>query len=154
MGQPSQVDPYDYRVIKGFRDFILRGNVVELAVAVVIGGAFTALVAVFGEAIINPLIAVFGGPDATGWGFQILAGNDATFVDIGAVVTAAITFVITAAVVYFLVVAPMNAYQARVKAKLDVEPEPEEIPADVELLKEIRDLLAERRPGGSGVDTS
>lgn len=141
-------------MIKGFRDFILRGNVVELAVAVVIGGAFTALVAVFGEAIINPLIAVFGGPDATGWGFQILAGNDATFVDIGAVVTAAITFVITAAVVYFLVVAPMNAYQSRVKAKLDVEPEPEEIPADVELLKEIRDLLAERRPGGSGVDTS
>ncbi|MGA7689956.1 MAG: large conductance mechanosensitive channel protein MscL [Jiangellales bacterium] len=141
-------------MIKGFRDFILRGNVVELAVAVVIGGAFTALVAVFGEAFINPLIAVVGGPDSTGWGFQILAGNDATFVDIGAVVTAVITFVITAAVVYFLVVAPMNSYQARVKAKLDVEPEPEEIPADVELLKEIRDLLAERRPGGSGVDTS
>jgi large conductance mechanosensitive channel len=140
------VTPYHGAVLKGFRDFILRGNVVELAVAVVIGGAFTALVTVFGTALINPLIAVFGGPDATGWGFQILAGNDATFVDIGAVVTAAITFLITAAVVYFLVVAPMNAYQSRVKAKLDVEPEHEDIPADVELLKEIRDLLAERRP--------
>jgi len=145
------VRPYDCAVLKGFKDFILRGNVVELAVAVVIGGAFTALVAVFGEAIINPLIAVIGGPDATGWGFQILAGNDATFVDLGAVVTAAITFLITAAVVYFLVVAPMNAYQARMKARLDVDPEPEEVPADVELLKEIRDLLAERRPGSTGV---
>ena len=49
-------------MLKGFRDFILRGNVVALAVAVVIGGAFTALVAVFGESIITPLLAVFGGP--------------------------------------------------------------------------------------------
>mgnify|MGYP001544507923 CR=1 FL=1 len=141
-------------MLKGFKDFILRGNVVELAVAVVIGGAFTALVAVFGESIINPLIAVIGGPDGTGWGFQILAGNDATFVDLGAVVTAIITFLITAAVVYFLVVAPMNAYQARMKARLDVDPAPEEVPADVELLKEIRDLLAEPRPGSTGASTT
>ena len=132
-------------MLKGFRDFILRGNVVELAVAVVIGGAFTALVGVFGESVINPLIAVFGGPDATGWGFQILAGNEATFVDVGAVITAAITFLLTAAVVYFLVVVPMNKLAERRKAQLDLEPEPEEIPADVALLTEIRDLLAQQR---------
>lgn len=132
-------------MLKGFRDFILRGNVVELAVAVVIGGAFTALVAVFGESIINPLLAVFGGPDATGWGFQILAGNEATFVDIGAVITAAITFLLTAAVVYFLVVVPMNKLADRRKAQLDLEPEPEEVPADIALLTEIRDLLVQQR---------
>ncbi len=135
-------------MLQGFKDFILRGNVVELAVAVVIGGAFTALVAVFGEAVINPLIAVFGGPDAAGLGFQIVADNEATFVDIGAVITAIIAFLITAAVVYFFVVVPMNTLAERRKAQLDLEPEPEEVPADVALLTEIRDLLAgqEQRP--------
>lgn len=140
-------------MLKGFRDFILRGNVVELAVAVVIGGAFTALVGVFGESIINPLIAVVGGPDATGWGFQILAGNEATFVDVGAVITAAITFLITAAVVYFFVVVPMNKLAERRKAQLDLEPEPEEVPADVALLTEIRDLLARQRSEAGSSDS-
>jgi large conductance mechanosensitive channel len=133
-------------MLKGFKDFILRGNVVDLAVAVVIGAAFTALVTVFGEAIINPLLAAFGGTDSIGLGFQLVDGNDATFVDIGAVITAAITFLLTAAVVYFLVVGPMNALAERRRRQLDVEPTPEEVPADVELLREIRDLLAERRP--------
>jgi large conductance mechanosensitive channel len=139
-------------VLQGFKDFILRGNVVELAVAVVIGGAFTALVTVFGEAVINPLIAVIGGPDATGLGFQILADNEATFVDIGAVITAIIAFLITAAVVYFAVVVPMNKLAERRKAQLDLEPEPEEVPADVALLTEIRDLLArqEQPPAAQG----
>ena len=129
-------------MLKGFKDFILRGNVVELAVAVVIGGAFTALVAVFGEAVINPLIAVIGGPDADGLGFQILADNEATFVNVGAVITAIIAFLITAAVVYFFVVVPMNKLADRREAQLAVEPEPEEVEADVALLTEIRDLLA------------
>ena len=129
-------------MLKGFKDFLLRGNVVDLAVAVVIGGAFTALVAVFGSAIINPIIAVFGGDDAQGVGFELVSGNEATFVDLGAVLTAIISFLITAAVVYFAFIVPMNAYQQRRKAKLDSEPEPEEVPADVALLAEIRDLLA------------
>lgn len=131
-------------MIKGFRDFILRGNVIDLAVAVVIGAAFAALVTVIADAIINPVIASFGGADASGLGFQIVSGNEATFVDIGAVITGAITFLITAAVVYFIFVAPMNALQERRKAQLGVEPEPEELPADVALLTEIRDLLARR----------
>ena len=79
-------------MIKGFRDFILRGNVIELAIAVVIGSAFTALVGAFTANIINPVIASAGGVDAAGWGFPIRPGNDATFVDVGAVLTAIITF--------------------------------------------------------------
>jgi large conductance mechanosensitive channel len=130
-------------MIQGFKDFIFRGNVVELAVAFVIGGAFALVITVFGEAIINPIIAVFGGADAAGFGFQLVADNPATFVDIGAVITALIVFLITAAVVYFVFVAPMNAIQERRKAK-EVE-QPAEVEADIQLLTEIRDLLATPR---------
>lgn len=136
---------YRLHMLKGFKDFILRGNVIDLAVAVVIGAAFTALVTVFGEALINPILAAFGGEDAIGLGFELRDGNPATFVDFGAIITAAITFLLTAAIVYFIFVGPMNAFAERRKKQLDVEPEPEEIPADVELLREIRDLLSERR---------
>lgn len=131
-------------MLKGFRDFITRGNVVDLAVAVVIGGAFTAVVAVFGEALINPVVAALGGPDTEGLGFYLREGNDATFVNVGAIITAAITFLITAAVVYYVFVVPMNAYNERRKAKLGLEDEEPEVPADIELLTEIRDLLARR----------
>jgi len=141
-GAPAHLTHYIRRVLQGFKDFILRGNVVELAVAVVIGGAFTALVGVFGEAVINPLIAVIGGPDADGLGFQILADNEATFVNIGAVITAVIAFLITAAVVYFFVVVPMNKLAERRAEKVGVEDEPAELAPDVALLTEIRDLLA------------
>ena len=130
-------------MLKGFREFVLRGNVVDLAVAVVIGGAFAALVMVFSDSIIAPFIAALGGADASGLGFTITSGNEATFVDIGAVLTAVIAFVITAAVVYFVFVVPMNSYQKRKKAKAGEEPE--EVPADVALLTEIRDLLASGR---------
>lgn len=138
---------YRQPMISGFRDFILRGNVIDLAVAVVIGGAFTALVTVFGEALINPVVAAIGGPDADGWGVQLVEGNDATFLNFGLIVTAAITFLITAAVVYFVFVAPMNAYKERFAAKEEVE---EEAPADVALLIEIRDLLAQQRTDSPG----
>lgn len=131
-------------MIKGFRDFILRGNVIELAIAVVIGSAFTALVGAFTANIINPLIASAGGIDASGLGFRVRPGNDATFVDIGAVITAAVTFLITAAVVYFLFVVPMNRATARLHAHAaarEVEQEP--MPVDTALLTEMRDLLRE-----------
>lgn len=135
-------------MLQGFRDFILRGNVIDLAVAVVIGGAFTALVTVFGEALINPVVAAIGGPDADGWGVQLVEGNDATFLNVGVVVTAVITFLITAAVVYFVFVAPMNKVKERF-AK-DEELVDEEVPPDVALLTEIRDLLAQQRSATSG----
>ena len=95
-------------MLKGFKDFILRGNVIELSIAVVVGTAFTALVSAFTSNIVNPIIAAAGGVETEGLGFPIWPGNDKTFVNIGAVITAFVTFLITAAVVYFIFVAPMN----------------------------------------------
>jgi large conductance mechanosensitive channel len=131
-------------MLKGFKDFILRGNVIELAIAVVIGTAFTALVSAFTKNIINPVIAAAGGVQADGLGFRIWPDNPATFVDFGAVITALVTFLITAAVVYFIFVAPMNKINSIVKNRLATEePEEEPIPTDTALLAEIRDLLTE-----------
>ena len=131
-------------MLKGFKDFILRGNVIELAIAVVIGSAFTALVAAFTTNIINPVIAAAGGVNADGLGFRIWQDNPATFINFGAVLTAMVTFVITAAVVYFIFVAPMNKINTMVKNRLSTEePEEEPLPADTALLAEIRDLLKE-----------
>jgi len=146
-------------MLKGFKDFILRGNVIELSIAVVVGTAFTALVSAFTSNIVNPIIAAAGGVQTQGLGFHIWPGNDKTFVNIGAVLTAFLTFLITAAVVYFIFVAPMNRINRMVKNRLSAaEPEEEPIPADTALLAEIRDLLAglagpesaARRPGRAG----
>lgn len=131
-------------MLKGFKDFIMRGNVVELAVAVVIGAAFTAIVTAFTTNLIQPLIASLGGADVSGLGFEIVAGNPATFLDFGAVITAAINFLIVAAVVYFLLVMPMNMIKEKRDAQAKAEAEaaaPEPTPIEVELLTEIRDLL-------------
>jgi len=133
-------------MIKGFRDFILRGNVVDLAVAVVIGAAFGAVVTSFTSNIINPLVAAVGGANEIGLGFQINAANDKTIVDIGAVITAAINFAIIAAVIYFFVVVPVNRL-AELR-KRGEHPEPAAPAEDVLLLQEIRDLLRQQqRPG-------
>jgi len=138
---PSQLE---HELIKGFKDFVLRGNIIELAVALVIGTAFTAVVKSFTEAIIGPLIAAFGGSGGIGFGFRILSGNPGTYVNIGAVLTAVITFVITAAVVYFALVVPMNA----VNARLARGKEPALVaPTDLQLLAEIRDLLKAQNSG-------
>ena len=96
--------------VKGFREFLTRGNLVELAVAVVIGTAFTAVVAAVVADVITPLIAAIGGkPDFASLTFTI---NHSTF-RYGALLNALITFLIIAAVVYFLVVKPMAALLAR-----------------------------------------
>lgn len=130
-------------MLKGFKDFILRGNVIELSIAVVVGTAFTALVGAFTANIVNPIIAAAGGVETNGLGFPLLPGNDKTFLDFGAVITAFVTFMITAAVVYFIFVAPMNRINHMVKKRLaTAEPEEEPVPADTALLAEIRDLLA------------
>lgn len=129
-------------MLKGFRDFILRGNVVELAVAVVIGTAFTAIVSAFSDHLINPLIASIGGADVSGLGFHIIATNDATFLDFGAVITAAINFLIIAAVVYFILVMPMNKLNEALQARKGItEEEAEPASLEANLLEEIRDLL-------------
>ena len=129
-------------MIQGFKTFIMRGNVVDLAVAVVIGAAFTQVVTAFTSNIINPLIAAIGGTNVNGLAWQILGGNPKTVVDFGAVLTALINFVIVAAVVYFLVVVPMNMLAER--RKRGQEPEPQAPAEDIVLLQEIRDLLRQR----------
>lgn len=133
-------------MLKGFKDFVLRGNIVELAVAVVVGTAFAALVAGFTDNIINPVLAAVGGDgEMPGWGFSIVPGNEATFVDLGQVVGAVIQFLITAAVVYFVFVVPMRRLmELREQGEVTAEDAPS---PDVELLTEIRDLLrAQQRP--------
>ena len=97
-------------MIKGFRDFILRGNVVDLAVAVVIGAAFGALITAFVADIITPLIAaIFGQPDFSQLTFTI---NSSTF-RYGAFINAIISFLLIAAAIYFVVVVPMNKLAER-----------------------------------------
>ena len=138
-------------MFKGFKDFLMRGNVIELAVAVVIGSAFGAIVKAFTDNLINPLIASLGANKVGGLGFEIRPGVKATFVDFGAALTGVVYFVIVAAVVYFVFVLPMNAFQARMR-KAEAPPEPEATPEDVLLLREIRDLLTQ--PGSTGTGTT
>ncbi len=137
-------------MFKGFKDFLMRGNVVDLAVAVVIGAAFTSIVTAFTTGLIKPLINAIGGTDAAnGLGYQIFANNKGTFLDFGGVINAAINFVLVAAVVYFVIVMPVKKLQER--RKRGQEPGPSE-PTDVELLIEIRDLLRAQTQGGNGRD--
>lgn len=128
-------------MLKGFKDFLLRGNVVDLAVAVVLGAAFVALVTAFTSSIITPLVSVVGGSNPAGLSFRIISSNQATTVNIGGLIGAIINFVMIAAVVYFAIVLPMNVLKTRRKAGVEAGPAE---PTDVELLIEIRDLLADR----------
>jgi len=128
-------------VLKGFKDFISRGNVVDLAVGIVIGAAFTALVGQFTKLFLEPLIKVISGGKQLSGTFKV---RDVVF-DWAAFLNACITFVITAAALYFLVVLPMNKLAER-RARGE-EPEPKAPAEDIRLLTEIRDaLIAQRRP--------
>ena len=131
-------------MLKGFRDFILRGNVVDLAVAVVIGAAFATIVTAFTDSIIKPLINAITPASSPGLGVTLIAGKDSTYVDFAAVITAAINFVIVAAVIYFAIVLPVNVIQERRRRGEETGPAE---PTEVELLAEIRDLLStQQRP--------
>jgi large conductance mechanosensitive channel len=134
-------------VMKGFKDFLLRGNVVDLAVAVVIGAAFTAVVNSFADSFLTPLIALITGGGELGGTFTV---NGQTFT-YGAFISQVITFVLTAAVVYFAVVLPMKALIER--RRRGEEPGPSQ-PTQVELLVEIRDLLRTQQGAGPGHDPS
>jgi large conductance mechanosensitive channel len=126
------------KLMQGFRDFIVRGNVIDLAVGIVIGAAFTGLVTNFTDAFINPLLRVFSGGD------KVHTGGTFTVHQVpfpwSNFVNALVGFLITAAVLYFLVVTPMNMINER--RRRGIEPAPK-IPSDeTKLLMEIRDLLA------------
>jgi len=99
-------------MIKGFASFIMRGNVIDLAVAVVIGAAFGAVVTAFVKDLITPLIAaIFGKPDLAALRFTI---NNSTFM-VGDFVNAIVAFLLVAFAIYFFVISPMNAVTARFK---------------------------------------
>lgn len=156
------------KTLRGFKDFILRGNVVDLSVGIVIGAAFTALVSSFTNSFIEPLLQLFGAKeapkaeaaDAADGAAEAAAGAPAENVIGGkftingvdfpwsTFVNGVITFLITAAVLYFLVVTPMNKLAER--RKKGVEPEPEATSEEILLLREIRDSLK----GGNAIPTA
>lgn len=124
-------------MLKGFRDFLLRGNVVDLAVAVVMGAAFGNVVNAFVKDLLTPLFAAFGGqPDFSALKFTI---NNSQFL-YGDFLNALISFVLVGAAVYFFVVTPMNAITARMRSEAPAPPATKSCP---ECLSEIP--LAARR---------
>lgn len=130
-------------MLKGFKDFLMRGNVIDLATAVVVGAAFTAIVTAFTTNIIEPLINSIGGTDqAEGLGFTIRSGNPETFVNIGALITAIINFLIIAAIVYFVIVMPYE----KLKALAAKDGDDATALSESELLTEIRDILQGKDP--------
>ena len=99
--------------MRGFRNFLLRGDVIVIAVGLVVALAFSMLITSFTTNIINPIVAAAGGKNGNGLGFYVSDHNTKTFVDIGAFISAIIYFVIFIAVVYFLIVVPYKHVQAR-----------------------------------------
>ncbi|MGW1761285.1 large conductance mechanosensitive channel protein MscL [Streptomyces mirabilis] len=145
-------------VLEGFKAFLMRGNVIDLAVAVVIGAAFTNIVNSVVKGIINPLVGAIGTknldsyssclePPCTG------TGDTATGIRImwGSVLGATLSFVITAAVVYFLMVLPMSKFLARQAARQKAKEGAQEVieVSELEVLKEIRDALVAQRGSGN-----
>ena len=132
-------------MLKGFREFIMRGNVVDLAVAVVIGAAFTAVVTAFVADILTPFLAAIGGQPNFA---QLTWTINGSLFRYGDFLNKVISFVIIAAAIYFAVVLPLNKMAERRARRLAagvVEDEPEAKPEDVLLLEQIRDLLADGR---------
>lgn len=125
-------------MLKGFKEFIMKGNVVDLAVAVVMGAAFGAVITALVENILMPLISqLVGAPNFD----SFLVFGD---VKVGVFLTALINFVLIAAAIYFVVVMPMNHMIARRNAKLGIKEEEEAVDPQIALLTEIRDSLKNR----------
>lgn len=147
----------DPSVLEGFKTFLMRGNVVDLAVAVVIGAAFTNIVNSVVQGVINPLVGTIGTKNLDNYSSCIKgpctgAGATAEGVRImwGSVLGATLSFVITAAVVYFLMVLPMSKYLARQAARQKAKESAHEVieVTELEVLKEIRDALVAQRGSG------
>jgi large conductance mechanosensitive channel len=133
-------------MLKGFKDFIMRGNVIDLAVGIVIGAAFTAVIGAFTNAFLKPLIQLLSGGEGVAAGAFHVRGIP---FDWASFVNACITFLITAAALYFLVVFPINKLAER-RARGE-EPPPTAPSEEVKLLTEIRDALVSGRamPGAT-----
>ena len=124
------------KMLQGFKDFIMRGNVVDLAVGIVIGAAFTAVVTAFTNGFIKPLIQLIGGDTSVNAGAWTV--GEVRF-DYASFINSILTFLITAAVLYFLVVFPLNKLAER--RRRGEEPPPKAPSEEVKLLTEIRDAL-------------
>jgi len=137
-------------MLKGFREFIMRGNVMDLAVAVVIGAAFTTVVNAIVDSLITPLVgAVFNAESLSKTLIVQLPGG--AQLGFGAILAAIINFLIVALVVYLIFVMPMNKLHQRQEArKKALEPETAPEVTEVELLAEIRDLLSTRGTATGG----
>jgi large conductance mechanosensitive channel len=138
-------------MIKGFKEFVLRGNVLELAIAVVIGTAFTKVVDSFVSAIITPILNALPGASIDGFGFALRHGalRAKTTINFATIINSLLVFLMTAAVVYFLFVVPMTKFEQR-RAK-GLVPQPAAVDESTLLLREIRDSLrASQTDGRSG----
>lgn len=130
-------------MIKGFKEFIMKGNVVDLAVAVVIGAAFGAVINSLVENIIMPLIAaVVGSPNFDSF---LIVGINGVDIKFGVFLTVLVNFILIAAAIYFLVVVPMKHLEEKRQARLGVEEPAEELDPQLALLAEIRDELRTNR---------
>lgn len=135
-------------MLKGFKDFIMRGNVVDLAVGLVIGTAFTAVVSGFTKSFLEPLIKLISGGTGIGAGvWSPKKGIDFKYAEF---INSVITFLLTAAVLYFLVVYPLNRLAER--RKRGEEPPPEAPSEEVKLLTEIRDALVRQQVAPGAVN--
>ena len=130
------------RMLKGFKEFLSRGNIVDLAVAVVIGTAFTALVTKFTDSIITPLINRIGAGGDSDYGILKVGIGGGQTIDLNILLSAAINFILVAAVVYFFVIVPYN----RLRKKGEVEQAQD---TELAILTEIRNILASTN-GSSG----
>lgn len=125
-------------MLKGFKDFIMRGNVIDLAVGVIIGGAFSTVISALVSAVIMPAISMLvGSPNFDNF---LVFGQ----VKVGVFLTAVVNFLLIAAALYFCIVMPINAMNARRARKLGLEEEEEGDP-EVVLLTEIRDALVSNK---------
>jgi large conductance mechanosensitive channel len=138
-------------MLKGFKEFILRGNVIDLAVAVVIGTAFTAIVNGLVTGILNPVIALlFNAGDLAKAGIELrpaVGETPAVFLSWGLVISAVIQFLLVAIVIYFALIVPMNYVKKLQARRAGVQEDAPAGPTETELLIEIRDLLAKQRGG-------
>jgi large conductance mechanosensitive channel len=134
-------------MLKGFKDFIMRGNVVDLAVGIVIGAAFTAVITAFTGAFLKPLIQLLSGGEGVSAGAFRVRGVP---FDWASFINACLTFLLTAAALYFLVVYPLNRLAER-RARGE-EPPPAAPSEEVKLLTEIRDALVTGRAAPGAVN--
>ena len=123
-------------MIKGFREFIMRGNVIDMAIGIIIGAAFTPIVTAISDMLMNIIAGLIGAPNFDSvLQFSI---NDAV-IQPGTILTALVNFLLVAAALYFFVVMPMNKFNDRIHR--NDEAIEEAVDANTELLTEIRDLL-------------